>query len=425
MIRTIRTLARIAGFGLLALVFGVAAVWFANRAYMDRYLRLAVSQFRGESQKADWYEPVDPVPGAPFAALPVAATPTVAPAFLEEARAYAEAVKSEGFLVWQGGALQHASYFGGHRPEDLIASKSMAKMVVGIVIGRAVALGHIGSIDQPVSDFLTEWKGTDRDGPTIRHFLQNSSGISRFQYNDFKPWSLTMREYLSSHHEDILLHETRRDYEPGHEYDYSMITSDVLAIVIERATGRRYADFLGRELLAPIGAAGGTVYVNRPGGLAHAGCCLMLPAESFVRLGILLARDGVWEGRRLLPEGWVAETVTPSPANPHWGLHMWIGRPCVERRRWFPERSQKVGVLHSECYLADDLFLFDGSGNQAMWIVPSRDLVVLRFGPPPTRRPGEPGEFDNSRLPNTVMRGMDAHAASARAATLPAVKETG
>jgi CubicO group peptidase (beta-lactamase class C family) len=282
----------------------------------------------------------------------------------------------------------------------------MAKMVVGIVIGRAIAQGHIRSVDQPVSDFITEWKGTDKEGPTIRQFLQNSSGISRFTYNDFKPWSQTMREYLSEHHEDILINETRLDYPPGSEYDYSMITSDVLGLVIERATGQRYADYLGHNLLKPIGATGGTVYVNRPGGLAHTGCCLMLRAESFVRIGALMARDGVWEGIRLLPEGWVQETVTPSPANPHWGLHMWIGKPCVKRLRWFPERSQPVGVMHSECYLADDLFLFDGSGNQAMWIVPSKDLVVLRFGPPPTRRPGEPGEFDNSMLPNTIIRGL-------------------
>jgi CubicO group peptidase (beta-lactamase class C family) len=404
----IRNLLKYAGVALLVLISVAAVAWFANRDYMDRYMRMAVSQMRGEAQRADWYEPVDPVPGAADTPLPVAAEPAVAAEALADAARYAEAVKSEGFLVWHGGELQHASYFGGFQREQLIASKSMAKMVVGIVIGRAIAEGHIQSLDQPVSDFITEWKGTDKEGPTIRNFLHNSSGISRFAYNDFKPWSLTMREYLSAHHEDILIHETRRDYEPNSEYDYSMITSDVLGLVVERATGQRYGDYLGKSLLQPIGAAGGTVYVNRPGGLAHTGCCLMLPAESFVRLGALMARDGVWEGTRLLPEGWVKETVTPSPANEHWGLHMWIGRPCVKRLRWFPERSQDVGVLHSECYLADDLFLFDGSGNQAMWIVPSKDLVVLRFGPPPTRRPGEPGEFDNSRLPNTVMRGMGA-----------------
>jgi CubicO group peptidase (beta-lactamase class C family) len=403
----IRRILKWLGIGLLVLAAVAGIAWAANAAYMQRYLRMAVSQARGESQRADWYEPVDKVPGAAAVVpLPVAATPVVSAAALDSADAYARETKSQGLVVWQGGAVQAAKFYGGFKPDELIASKSMAKMVVGIVIGRAIALGHIKSLDQPVSDFITEWQGTDKEGPTIRQFLQNSSGISRFSYNDFKPWSQTMREYLSDRHEEILINETKRDYEPGTEYDYSMITSDVLALVVERATGMRYADFLGKELLAPIGAAGGTVYVNRPGGLAHSGCCLMLPAESFVRIGALMARDGVWEGQRLLPEGWVKETVTPSPANPKWGLHMWIGSPCVKRLRWFPERSQPVGVLHSECYLADDLFLFDGSGNQAMWIVPSKDLVVLRFGPPPTRRPGEPGEFDNSRLPNTIMRGM-------------------
>ena len=401
-----RRIFRWSGYGLLTLILLGGATYLLNKTYLDRYFRMAVAQARGQSQKADWYSPLDKVPGAPDTPLPVAATPVVSADALAAAKAYAAKTKSEGLLVWQGGALQSVDYFGGFKRSDLIASKSMAKMVVGIVIGRAIEQGYIKGLDQPVSDFLTEWKGTPKAASTIRNFLQNSSGISRFAYNDFKPWSQTMREYLSEDHERILIDETRYDYKPGTEYDYSMITSDVLALVIERATKQRYADYVGKALLQPIGAAGGTVYVNRPGGLAHSGCCLMLPAESFVRIGVLMAQDGVWDGQRLLPDGWVKETVTPSPANPHWGLHMWIGKPCVKRLRWFPRRSQEVGVLTSECYLADDLFLFDGSGNQAMWIVPSKQLVVLRFGPPPTRRPGDPGEFDNSRLPNTIIRGL-------------------
>jgi CubicO group peptidase (beta-lactamase class C family) len=409
----IRSVFKWTGIGLLVVIAAGLIGYLANKTYMDRYFRMAVSQARGQSQQADWYEPVDKVPGAAAVALPVAAQPVISADALAKATAYAKASKAEGFVVWQGGQIQSASYFNGFQRDDLIASKSMAKMVVGIVIGRAIAQGFIKSVDDPVANYVTEWKGTPKERSTIRHFLQNSSGINRFAYNDFKPWSLTMREYLGEHHERILIDETTLDYEPGTEYDYSMITSDMLALVIERATGQRYADYVGKALLQPIGAAGGTVYINRPGGLAHSGCCLMLPAESFVRIGVLMAQDGVWDGERLLPDGWVKETVTPSPANPHWGLHMWIGKPCVKRLRWFPRRSQEVGVLHSECYLADDLFLFDGSGNQAMWIVPSKQLVILRFGPPPTRRPGEPGEFDNSVLPNTIIRGMTAAPAKA------------
>ncbi len=406
--KAVKTCFKWLGIALLVLITVGLVGYLANKTYMDRYFRMAVSQARGQSQQAEWYDPVDKVPGAADTPLPVA-TPadlTVTPEALSKARAYAKEKDSYGLVVWQGGKLQDASYFQNFNRTRLIASKSMAKMIVGLVIGRAIAEGHIKGLDQPVSDFLTEWKGTDKAAPTIRQFLQNSSGISRFSYNDFKPWSQTMREYLGERHEDLLINETKRDYTPGSEYDYSMITSDILAIVIERATKQRYADYVGKALLQPIGAAGGTVYINRPGGLAHSGCCMMLPAESFIRLGVLMAQDGVWEGKRILPDGWVKETLTPSPANPKWGLHMWIGQPYQQRVRFFPERSQPIGTLHSEPYAADDLFLWDGSGNQAMWIVPSKQLVVLRFGATPKPKAGQKGEWDNSLLPNTIIRGL-------------------
>ena len=399
------------GWALLALIALALIGYLVNKTYMDRYFRMAVSQARGQSQQAEWYEPVDKVPGANGPALAVAVPEelTVDPAALKAARDYARSKDSYGFLVWQGGKLQEASSWQGFDRNRLIASKSMAKMIVGLVIGRAIEQGFIKSVDQPVSDFVNEWQGTPKAKSTIRDFLQNSSGISRFSYNDFSPWSQTMREYLGEHHDELLIYETRRDYQPGSEYDYSMITSDMLAIIVERATGQRYADYVGKQLLQPIGAQGGTVYINRPGGLAHSGCCMMLPAESFIRMGQLMAQDGMWDGKRILAQGWVAETLKPSPANPKWGLHMWLGKPYQQRVAFFPARSQPIGVLHSEPYAADDLFLWDGSGNQAMWIVPSKQLVVLRFGPTPKPAYGQPGEWDNSRIPNTVIRGLKAN----------------
>jgi CubicO group peptidase (beta-lactamase class C family) len=400
------------GWALLALIVVGLIGYLTNKTYMDRYFKLAGGQIRGQSQQAEWYDPVDKVPGAEVAPLAVAAPAelTVDPAALEKASAYAGSKDSYGFLVWQGGKLQHASYFQNFNREKLIASKSMAKMIGGLVIGRAIEQGFIKSVDQPVSDFITEWKGTPKAQSTIRQFLQNSSGISRFDYSNNWPWSQTSREYLGERHEDLLINETEYQYKPGTEYDYSMITSDMLAIIVERATKQRYADYVGKNLIQPIGGQGGTVYINRPGGIAHSGCCMMLPAESFVRMGILMAQDGVWEGQRILPTGWVRETITPSPANPKWGLHMWIGQPYQQRVRFFPERSQPIGVLHSEPYASDDLFLWDGSGNQAMWIVPSKQLVVLRFGNTPKPKYGQKGEWDNSLLPNTIIRGLKAGA---------------
>ncbi len=393
------------GLGLLALIVIGLIGYLTNKTYMDRYFRMAGSQIMGKSQEASWYEPVDQVPGAVDQPLAMADDDerSIAPDAIKSAEDYAGVMRTQGLLVWQGGKLQNAKYYGDFTRTKLIASKSMAKMISGIVIGRAIQQGFVKSLDQPMSDFITEWKGTPKATPTIRDFLQNSSGISRFDYSNNWPWSETMREYLGEHHEDLLIKETKYQYKPGTEYDYSMITSDMLGIVIERATKQRYADYVGQNLLAPIGAQGGTVYINRPGGLAHTGCCLMLPAESFVRIGMLLINNGKWEGQQILPEFWMKETLTPSPANKNWGLHMWIGEPWEKRKRIFPERSQPVGTLHSEPYLAKDMFLFDGSGNQAMWMSPSKQLIVLRFGPTPKPKTGE---WDNSVLPNTILRGM-------------------
>ena len=127
------------GWLLLALIAAALIGYLANKTYMDRYFRMAVSQARGLSQQAEWYEPVDKVPGANGPALAVAAPEeiTIDPAALKKARDYAQSKDSYGFVVYQGGKLQEASYWQGFNRDRLIASKSMAKMIGGLVIGRA------------------------------------------------------------------------------------------------------------------------------------------------------------------------------------------------------------------------------------------------------------------------------------------------
>jgi CubicO group peptidase (beta-lactamase class C family) len=150
------------GRGLLALIAISLAGYLFNKTYMDRYFRMAGAQIMGKSQDASWYDPVDKVPGAADQPLPIATPQELAidPGAIEKASSYAQSKGSFGFVVWQGGKLQHAAYWQGFDRNRLIASKSMAKMIGGLVIGRAIAEGYIKSIDQPVSDYITakfEW----------------------------------------------------------------------------------------------------------------------------------------------------------------------------------------------------------------------------------------------------------------------------
>ena len=373
-----------------------AAVAATDDVFMARVNEMVAG--RGEFKS---YEPREAVPGAATAMLPRAARPTIAADALTSARDYAARNNSSAYIVWRNGKIEDEAYFGKTTATTPIVSKSLAKPITALAVGRAIMLGKIKSLDQPVADFITEWKGKPQVAMTVRHLLDMRSGLLA-QGFDAKPNNVWNRAYLDPDHGGYIVEKYPLTDAPGSIYEYSNATSELVALVIERATGRRYAEFIGTEILKPIGAPGGEVWINRPGGLAHSGCCTMLPAQSWLRMAILVMQDGKWNGRALLPAGYVAAMKTGTAQNPHYGLGLWLAGPYVERRGFANPARKLPATLHSEPYLARDLVLFDGNSNQAVYIVPSAKLIVLRTGDSPPKSP----EWDNSVLPNTLLRGM-------------------
>lgn len=394
------SIALIALVGLTVVVGG--ALYFEDPLFWKRYILIAKN--KGTVPQSGWagseyavagnhqrfFKVADPRPSHFSADL------------LNEITTYAEEHHSSSLLIWQDGQLILREHFGDYDAESLIVGKSMAKMIASIVVGRAIKENYIESLDQPAADFITEWQGTKREQISIRHMLHMAAGFEEFYTLDMSPFSNFTRSYLSGHNEDILIDGYELINEPGTQYDYSQVVSDLLALLVERATGKAYGQFLSEALIKPIGAQGGEVMMNRPDGLAHAGCCLLLPSESWLRVGILLLNNGVVDGKSLFPDGWMKDYLAPSPANPAMGLHIWLAEPYLERRAWTEVGPPKgFGVWHSEPYLDPDLFLFDGSGNQVMYIIPSENMVILRTGKFSFRvKP----EWDNAYLPNTLIR---------------------
>jgi CubicO group peptidase (beta-lactamase class C family) len=375
-----------------------------EKVYQDR---LAKSAMALSTNPADAYDPQETIVGAKnWKALPQAAVKqrTISDAALKAAIDYAGANNSDSFIVWRKGKVETEAYFDGHKREDVIISRSLAKPVTAAAVARAIMLGNIKSLDQPVADFVTEWRGDARRSKIlIRHLLDMRTGFLP-QANAPDPMDILNRAYQHPRHDEIIVKEYPVVDEPGTRYEYNNATSEMVAILIERATGRRYAEFVGTEIWQKLSAMGGSVWVNRAGGMAHSGCCMMVPSENFLRLGILFLQDGVWEGKRLLPEGYVKEMTTATKENPHAGMGVYIAGKYVRGRGAANPDRQTAKTLHSEPYLADDLFLFDGNANQVVYIVPSQQLVILRTGnnPPKTKD----REWDNAFLPNTVIKGI-------------------
>ena len=116
-----------------------------------------------------------------------------------------------------------------------------------------------------------------------------------------------------------------------------------------------------------------------------------------MRVGDLLLNDGVSNGERVLPEGWVETMTTSSPRNPNYGMHIWLGREYVPVRPY--SEIHPVGVPHAEPFLSDDLYFIEGGGYRTLYVVPSEGLLILRLGK------SNP-DWDSSYLPNRLVEGL-------------------
>ena len=394
------------GFGGIIVLASLAFVWSNGVLMYRHYTRNAPNQVNGYT----WYQPTDRIVGAHTGFFEVVPEDqrTIPQAAITSASNYAESNQSESLLIWHRGALQHAEYWLGLDESDVVNSRSMHKMAGGLLIARAIADGYIDSLDDPVGKYIPAWRDKEQGKITVRNVLQMSSGLRWFGIRDPAPFGLSSRRYLDPYWDEVLLEEIPMSFEPGTDYDYSDTTADVMPHIIQGATGKRYAEYFSEALVKPLDAAGGFIWVNREGGMPHGGCCLMLPPETWLRFGVLVLNNGMWNGQKLLPEGWLSEMLEPSPNNQHFGLMVWLGMPYVERRLYHRPDSPinqvpKPGVYNSEPFLADDIFMFDGAEGRMVYIVPSEELVIVRTGfRPPAGQP----EWDNAFLPNTILHSL-------------------
>lgn len=313
--------------------------------------------------------------------------------------AYADANNTQALIVLKDDAIIHEAYFHEADADTLIVGKSLAKPLGVIAVGMAIQSGEIDSLDDPVAKYIIEWQGTDKDQILVRHLLDMRTGLLP-QADAPDKENVLNRAYLHPRHDEVIIHEYPLVETPGARYDYSNANAELVAPLIERATGVQYEDWVADRILIPLGAKGGEVWMNRLDGTAHAGCCILLPARTWLRVANLVLQDGVIDGERLLPEGFVAEMITPTPQNSHSAMGVYVGQPYKEYRGFLNPDIPFGQSYHSEPYVDQDLFLFDGNSNQVIYIIPSKQLIVLRVGNSPPKEP----VWDNAYLANSVSR---------------------
>ncbi len=389
------------GAALLAMTALTTAA-FANEWEYEN--RLATFERATSMTNMAWYTPVVEV--KPGSAEPIVAVVpeerTVPKETIDAAIAFAEETKSMALLIWHKGALQLEWYGPGSDETSYMESASMHKSVLALLFGIAIEEGFIESVDELAANYLTEWQGDDRSKITIRNMLQMAHGLARAAGGS-GPDSDNMKLNLGNDWGGIAL-KSRAEDPPNTIFAYSSLNSQLLGLLLERAVGMPYAEYLETRLWSKVAESSAWVWLDRPGGLAKTSGSLFTPARNWLRLGLLHLNGGKVGSEQVVSEAWLSEIKSPSDNNPNYGYQTWLGTEYTAKRDY--GKGVPSYVPQSEPFVADDVVYFDGSGGQRVYVIPSEDFVIVRTGEGGFDFQTGAFMWDESVLPNLVIRGI-------------------
>ncbi|WP_158257959.1 serine hydrolase domain-containing protein [Sphingopyxis lindanitolerans] len=350
----------------------------------------------------EWFDPTERVAGGGDTSIPVAApsTKAIASTALAAAASYAEAQGSTALIVMRDGAVEYEHYWRDNGPDSVFNPQSMSKTVLALLVGAAIADGKIRSVDDPVERYVPEWRGDPRGKITIENLLNMASGLAQLEEGfgyELTPENPAARQHFGSDfHAPILT--LRAKVPPGQTFDYNNNGSNLLGLIVERATGERYADYLSRKLWAPLGLRDAHLYLDKPEGHPITACCILSHPRDWAKIGQLILQNGKWEGREIVPASWIAAMIKPSAPYKGYGYQIWLGDQKVEAER--PSHLAPDDSWQSEPFAAPDIIALRGHGFQRVWIIPSKKLVIMRAGK------SWPPSWNEALIPNILIRGM-------------------
>lgn len=208
------------------------------------------------------------------------------------------------FVMLQGDTLRYEYY----APEFADTSRwnvfSVSKAFVSTLTGIALHEGQIKSLDQPIGDYLPWCTDSTLCKIKIKHLLQMTSGIASTE-GYLNPWATSTKLYYGDQTADLVQH-LRLKRPPGERFLYQNINTQLMAMVLRRATGRPVGDYLSEKIWQPMGMesdAGWSISEGTDDEKAF--CCLNARARDLARFGLLMLNHGQWNGQQLVPRDWV------------------------------------------------------------------------------------------------------------------------
>lgn len=282
---------------------------------------------------------------------------------------YLDFTLTDALLVIRHDTIYYENYSNQFTEADHHISWSMSKSVISALIGIAIREGKIKSIDETVTDYLPEFAGTGYDKVRIKDVLQMSSGVGfNEDYGDFNSDINVMGRYfaLGMPMADFAK-RLKRAREPGTFNLYVSVDTQVLGMILTKATGRSITDYMNEKLWSQIGAESEAYWIIDKNGMEFAIGGLNATARDYAKIGQLFLDSGRWQGKQVVPEEWVIASVTPDA--PH----------VMPGKRSTAFRKDGYGLQWWIPFGGEDEFNAQGIYGQFIYIDPDKDMVIVKL----------------------------------------------
>ena len=233
--------------------------------------------------------------------------------------------KTIAYVIIKNDSVWYEEYFDGFNEDSKSNSFSMAKSYVSGLMFKAIQDGYIKSLDQPVCDFLPAFCDAKAKKMTVGDLSSMASGTN-WDEAYYSPLSITTRAYFD---DDLakVMNGLKMDTEPGQAFKYASGDTQMLAMVIEKATGKKLYKYLEESFWKPLGSENDVLWQvdSEDHDLVKAYCCIAGNAKDFARFGKLYKDHGKWNGKQILDSVFVAKSITPRFAeSPEYGYGWWM-----------------------------------------------------------------------------------------------------
>ena len=295
-----------------------------------------------------------------------------------------ESYETVSFVVIKNDTVQYEKHWEGYTDSSLINSFSMAKSITAMLVGCAFKDGLIKSVNEPVANYLDEFKVGNLQKITIKHLLTMSSGLG-FKEDYSSMFSWPAEAYYGSDVNSLTIEQAKVCAEPGKTWFYKGGDTQLLGIILKKVTGKTVAQYASEKLWKPMGAEQPAFWSLDEQGMEKVSCCWYSNAKDFARIAKLMMNYGNWNGLQIIDSAYVVDSITPvilldSKGNKskQYGYQWWL-------------------MNHK----GHDVFYARGIRGQYIFAIPDTKTIAVRLGHKRAKKDGD-------ELPEDIFVYLDA-----------------